>query len=198
MQLSTSKVKFYDNSALHVLGQQTLDCRYKGASHSLNFKIIRGTLKPLLSGTTCEKLGLITVNTVNTVAENEDHIIAQFNDVFRGLGCLAGDYHIDVDPLIKPVQHLPRRVPLALKERLKAKIEDLEKRSIIKKLEFPSPCISSMVTVVKPNKLRICIDPKDLNKAIKRPNYQMPILDEILPNLANAKVFSVLDAKDGK
>ena len=25
----------------------------------------------------------------------------------------------------------------------------------------------------------------------------MPILDEILPNLANAKVFSVLDAKDG-
>ena len=54
-----------------------------------------------------------------------------------------------------------------------------------------------MVTVVKPNKLQICIDPKDLNKAIKRPNYQMLILDEILPNLANAKVFSVLDAKDG-
>jgi len=54
-----------------------------------------------------------------------------------------------------------------------------------------------MVTVVKPDKLRICIDPKDLNKAIKRPKYQMPILDEILPNLANAKIFSVLDAKDG-
>ena len=197
MELSTSKLKFYDNSTLQVLGQQKLDCRYKGASHSLNFKIIRGTQKPLLSGTTCEKLGLITVNTVNTVAENEDHIIAQFSDVFQGLGCLAGDYHIDVDPLIKPVQHLPRRVPLALKERLKAKIEDLEKRSIIKKVECPTPWISSMVTVVKPNKLRICIDPKDLNKAIKRPNYQMPILDEILPNLANAKVFSVLDAKDG-
>ena len=54
-----------------------------------------------------------------------------------------------------------------------------------------------MVTVVKPDKLRICIDPKDLNRAIKHPNYQMPILDEILPTLANAKVLSVLDAKDG-
>ena len=54
-----------------------------------------------------------------------------------------------------------------------------------------------MVTVVKPDKLRICIDPKDLNRAMKRPNYQIPILDEILPTLVNAKIFSVLDAKDG-
>ena len=54
-----------------------------------------------------------------------------------------------------------------------------------------------MVTVVKPGKLRICIDPRDLNKAIRHPKYQMPILEEVLPNLANAKIFSVLDAKDG-
>ena len=84
-----------------------------------------------------------------------------------------------------------------LKDRLKAKIDDLEQRKIIEKVECPTPWINSMVTMVKPNKLRICINPKDLNKAIKRPNYQMLILDEILPNLANAKVFSVLDAKDG-
>ena len=58
------------------------------------------------------------------------------------------------------------------------------------------PWISSMVTVVKPGKLRICIDPMDLNKAIRRPKYQMPILEEVLPKLANAKIFSVLDAKD--
>ena len=50
-----------------------------------------------------QKLGLITVNVVNTVAENEDHIIAQFSDVFQDLRCLAGDYHIDVDLLIKLV-----------------------------------------------------------------------------------------------
>lgn len=153
--------------------------------------------KPLLSGTMCEKLGLITINTVNSIEDTDDPIIVQFRDVFQGLGCLEGDYHIEVDPSVKPVQHLPRRVPLALKGRLKAKIDDLELRGIIKKVEEPTPWISSMVTVVKPEKLRICIDPKDLNKAIKHPKYQMPILDEVLPNLANAKVFSVLDAKDG-
>ena len=39
--------------------------------------------------------------------------------------------------------------------------------------------------------------PPDLNRAIKRPKYQMPTVDEVLPKLAKAKVFTVLDAKDG-
>uniref|UniRef100_A0A803JSR1 ribonuclease H n=1 Tax=Xenopus tropicalis TaxID=8364 RepID=A0A803JSR1_XENTR len=54
-----------------------------------------------------------------------------------------------------------------------------------------------MVAVKKPGKLRVCIDPKDLNKALKRSSYPMPTIDKILPSLAKAKVFSVLDAKDG-
>ena len=41
------------------------------------------------------------------------------------------------------------------------------------------------------------IDPRDLNRAIKRPKYKMPTVDEVLPKLSRAKVFTVLDAKDG-
>jgi len=51
--------------------------------------------------------------------------------------------------------------------------------------------------VPKGDGLRICIDPKDLNKAIKRPHYAMPTIDDIIPELAGAKVFTVLDAKNG-
>ena len=54
-----------------------------------------------------------------------------------------------------------------------------------------------MVAIRKPGKLRICIDPKDLNKTLKRNHYLMPTIEDILPSLAKAKVFSVLDAKDG-
>ena len=61
----------------------------------------------------------------------------------------------------------------------------------------PTEWISSMVVVAKPNKIRICLDPKDLNKAVLRPKYQMPTLEEILPKLNGAKVFTTLDAKDG-
>ena len=30
----------------------------------------------------------------------------EYEDVFTGLGCLPGEYHIEVDPAIKTVQHM--------------------------------------------------------------------------------------------
>ena len=76
------------------------------------------------------------------------------------------------------------------------KINEMEKQGVITQITEPTNWIS-LVAVQKPNKLRICIDPRDLNKAIKRPKYQMPTVDKVLPKLAQAKVFMVLDAKDG-
>ena len=49
----------------------------------------------------------------------------------------------------------------------------------------------------KHNKLRICIDPQDLNNAIKRPYYPLPTIEGVVMRLKNARVFSVLDAKNG-
>lgn len=80
---------------------------------------------------------------------------------------------------------------------MKEKIADLKGKGIIKKETEPTDWISGIVVVANPNKIRICLDPKDLHKALKRPKYQMPTLDELLPKLNNAKVFSTLDAKDG-
>ena len=37
---------------------------------------------------------------------------------FQGLGCLPGDYHIEVDPDVRPVQHMPRNVPVAVQQEL--------------------------------------------------------------------------------
>ena len=121
----------------------------------------------------------------------------EYEDVFTGLSCLPGEYHIEVDPAIKPVQHAPRRVPVPLKSKLKEKIDEMEKQGIIVKETQPTEWISSLVAVQKPGKLRVCIDPRDLNRAIKRPKYQTPTVDEVLPKLSKAKVFTVLDAKDG-
>ena len=52
--------------------------------------------------------------------------------------------------------------------------------------------------VWKPDKkqVRICLDPRDLNKAIRRNHFYMPTIDDVLPKLKGAKNFSVLDAKD--
>ena len=76
-------------------------------------------------------------------------------------------YHIDIDSTITPVQHVLRRVPVAMKEPLKCKLADLTKQGIITKVEKPTPWISNMMAIMKPNKIKLCIDPRDLNKAIK-------------------------------
>ena len=55
-----------------------------------------------------------------------------------------------------------------------------------------------MVTVIKLNgKLRICIDPRDLNKAVKREHYPTKTVEKVVARMPNAKIFSVLDASSG-
>lgn len=55
-----------------------------------------------------------------------------------------------------------------------------------------------MVVVRKPNgNLRICIDPKDLYKVLKHNHYPLPTIEDILPDLSRAKVFTTFDAKNG-
>eukprot|EP00794_Sanderia_malayensis_P013227 gene13226-14584_t len=95
------------------------------------------------------------------------------------------------------LQHTPRPIALTLHNKVKVKIEELERKNIIRKQTNPTDWISSMVVVAKPGKIRICLDPKYLNQAVKRPKYQMPDLKEMLPQLNNAKIFTTLDAKDG-
>ena len=55
------------------------------------------------------------------------------------------------------------------------------------------------VAVPKNNKeqLRICVDLKRLNKAVKREKFILPTIDDILPKLTGAKVVSLLDAASG-
>ena len=54
-----------------------------------------------------------------------------------------------------------------------------------------------MLAIVKPNKVRICIDPRDLNRAIRREHYQLPTIDEVASRLTGAKKFTLCNAKDG-
>ena len=69
------------------------------------------------------------------------------------------------------------------------------KMNIIAQIEEPTDWVNSMVVVEKPSSnLRTCIDPRNLNKAIKRPHYAIPTTEEILPKMEGAKRFTKLDA----
>ena len=143
-------------------------------------------------------MGLVTIHSVvDTMPPHNDPLIDRYADVFQGIGCFDGEYHMTMDTSVRPVQHQPRRVPLPIQPKLKAKLQELVDQGILATVTEPTDWISSLVvTTKKSGDLRICIDPKDLNKGLKRAKYTMATLDEVLPRLANAKVFSVLGAKD--
>ena len=51
---------------------------------------------------------------------------------------------------------------------------------------------------MKPNgKLRVSLDPKPLKKALKRNHYPLPTIDDLLSEFSKARVFSVVDIKNG-
>ena len=88
-------------------------------------------------------------------------------------------------------------MPIAVRGELKAKISEMEQQSVLAKVTERTPWISSMVIVRKPGELRICLDPMDLHKGIKRNHHPIPTIEEIAPRLNKARIFSVVDAKDG-
>ena len=74
----------------------------------------------------------------------------------------------------------------------------MEDIGVIVKQNQPTPWVNSMVTVLKRNgKLRICIDPRDLNKAIQREHYPLKTIEDVVQGIPEAKVFSKLDATSG-
>ena len=125
-------------------------------------------------------------------------LIKEYEDVLNGMGCLPCVYDIVIDKNMPPVQNRPRKVAYALKEDFEKKIGELEIQGVIAKVETQAAWISNCIAVRKPNgSVRVCIDPSDLNKALQINHYTLPTIDEVLPTLKDAKIFSLVDAKDG-
>ena len=115
-----------------------------------------------------------------------------FVDLCSSVGREDGELNLEVDKtLSRPTQVPARQVPVALKNALKAELD-------ISTVEEPTDWTSGIVVVHKSNgSLRICIDPQQLNKGLKRRTYQVPTVEELLPELTKARVFSKWDVKSG-
>ena len=61
------------------------------------------------------------------------------------------EYTTWIEERVAPVVHPPRRVPVALKSLLKDELRKLQEMEIIAPITGPTPYVSSMLTVKKPN-----------------------------------------------
>ena len=76
----------------------------------------------------------------------------------------------------------------------KVELDRLVKEGIITEVHDHTEWINSIVPVMKEDgSLRLCFNPKDLNKAIERNQWYARTLDDILPELTQSKYFTVKD-----
>ena len=99
---------------------------------------------------------------------------------------------------LRPTCRPPRRIPRSKRDPLKKELDRMENVGIIEKvpLNEPADWVSSLVCVDKPGgSIRVCLDPRDLNRAIKREHYPLPLVEDITSSYAGATLFSTLDAE---
>ena len=77
---------------------------------------------------------------------------------------------------------------------MEKELKRLEDLDIIEKAEGPTPWVSPLVVVPKKNgEVRLCVDMREANKAVKRVKHLMPTIDELITDLNGSTVFSTLD-----
>ena len=144
----------------------TILCNHKHKCYSVQFEVLDETVPNILGLHTCMEMNLI--QRIDAI-ESHTGLLNSYSDVFEGLGCITDAVcYINVDQNTLPIVYPPRKVPVTLRPKLQQKLLRMEKRDVMQKVNKPTEWVTSMVTIVKPNgNLWICIDPRDLNKAIK-------------------------------
>ncbi len=195
LRKSNVKLKVYDGRRLSALWKVELTCEYENIFKVLEFNVVEQNVPSVLGLPGIEELKLVK----RVFNLKSDGILGEFGDVFKGLGAVKGAMHtIRLKPDTTPVVHPPRRVPVALRSALKDELKRMEQLNVIERVEEPTDWVNSLVVVRKKNnKIRVCMDPSDLNRAIKREHYPMKTVEEVVARMSNAKIFSVLDANHG-
>ena len=187
-------------------GVASLECRTTKHKAMLDFHVSSRADKPILGGDACEELQLVRRVEALTARSQQpgkapatkEEMLQRYAEVFTGLGEFPGVHHIHIDPSVTPVIHACRNVPLSIMDSLRETLKDLQNRKVIVPVNEPTEWVNSLVATKKKNgALRVCLDPCNLNEAVKRQHYSIPTPEDVRSRLAGKSIFSILDEKDG-
>lgn len=198
----------YNDTEIPQYGVITIPCRHGIRSRwsDTNFFVVDVQGPAIVGLRTCRGLGLVELNcevhppvdNCKPAIKSKDDLKKLYPDRFEGIGRFDGEYHITIDKNVPPVVHAPRRCPIHIKDEIKAELDKMRKLGVITEVDQPTDWVSSVAYSKKSNgSWRICLDPKDLNNAIKRTHHHTPTVEEITHKFSGQSVFSKLDARCG-
>ena len=144
----------------------------------------------------------------------KQEILSHYSSCFEGIAHFPWEpYNFHLKPECKPAQHAPRKLPVHLEEAFKKEIDSWVELGILEPVTEHTDWVNSNIIMEKDvqmdtssshaqnhsikRKLRICLDPRDLNEALEREPYHTCSVDEITAKLAGMTVFTIVDFKKG-
>ena len=140
---------------------------------------------------------------VSKLVKSKEPILQSYLDVYEGIGHFPGPpYHIQIDQSVTPKQASCGLIPVHLKEVFQQEIDRMLKAEVLKPVHEATPWINSSVLVDGKDKLgnlklRICLDPTNLNKVIVREPYDLKTPEDIAHLLADGCIMFVCNCKKG-
>lgn len=180
--------------------QQTLHKNQKLAWANPNFEV--GFQDSLQSRPGSRRINYQTDVTLDPMHKQAlDDLIQQNNDIFYVDGDQLGsvklvEHEIPLQPHAVPVAQRPRRLSPSERQEVRDEINYLLSQGLIE--TSTSPWASPIVKARRKNgRLRLAIDYRRLNSLTINSHYPLPVIEDLLDRLSNAKFFSTLDAKSG-
>uniref|UniRef100_A0A8C9SGK0 Gypsy retrotransposon integrase-like protein 1 n=1 Tax=Scleropages formosus TaxID=113540 RepID=A0A8C9SGK0_SCLFO len=201
-----TKLTSYSGHSIPCFGKLPMQCKYDTSGWvSTEFHVVDANGPVLLGLPMCTALNLLTFNCRLESLEKAPIKVSTTQDLvklyptqFDTIGKLEGPARIILKEDAEPHVDRPRKFNINLKPKIKDELCRMEKLGVIKKVREHTDWCSSMVcSLKKDGSLRLCLDPKRLNEAIKRCPHKTPTLEEVNPEFHGAKWFSKLDAKAG-
>lgn len=197
---SKTNILTFSGEKIKLIGKCEIPCMIRNKQETISFHIANLNCQTVFGLPTCVQFNLVSkIDIINSEKQNNSICVFQeYQDVFSGIGSLKVECNFKINPSVQPTVEYPRRIPFKLHEPLKKELNRLISIQVIDQIDEPTEWVNSIVLVSKPNgELRLCLDPRNLNKAIMRPHFQFPTIEEIKAKLYGCKFFTKLDAASG-
>lgn len=115
------------------------------------------------------------------------------------MGKIKGrEVKLEIDENISPIAQRARRIPHSMKSKVNEKLKEMREQDIIEEIEGATPWLSPLIAIPKKSgDIRLVLDMRIPNKALKRRRVQIPTVDEILHKMQGASVFTEVDLSQG-
>ena len=193
-------LRTYSGHKLHMLGKVGVNVSFQGKTAKLDLIVVSNEGPTLLGRDWLVALGMDINSNIHNVhsihSSSLQTILDKHSPLFsEDLGKLKGvTVKLFIDRSVKPAFFKRRPVPFALRQRIEAELDRLEKEGIIEAVRFSDWAAPIVPVVKRDGSVRICGDFKlTVNRATTLESYPLPRVDELLASLGKSKVFSKLD-----